>query len=106
MPRPPAGSMNRSSPSNSRREANGDQARKIAVKQKKSVPRIPIMKTWAPQEMPTASAQKRKMMSRGSRIGVRKRTKAMAPRMPRPRAMLFPMAMIMMQMTMVARTIV
>ena len=60
--------------------------------------------TCAPHETPTASEQKMKMISRGSRIGVRKRTKAMAPKMPRPRAMLFPMAMIMIEITIQTRT--
>jgi hypothetical protein len=38
--------------------------RKIAVAAKNRVPRIATMKTWAPQETPTAREQKMKMMFR------------------------------------------
>ena len=100
------GSMNLKSPSNSRREANGDQLRNIAVKQKYRVPMIATAYTCAPDAIPIERAANRKIMSLGSLMGVLNRTNAIAPMIPNPLAMLFPIAMIMTVMTMVANTMV
>ena len=98
--------MNLKSPSNSRREANGDQLRNIAVKQKYRVPITATEYTWAPDAIPIERAANKKIMSLGSLMGVLNRTKAMAPMIPNPLAMLFPIAMIITVITIVANTMV
>ncbi len=62
--------------------------------------------TCAPDAIPIEREANRKMMSLGSLIGVLKRTNAMAPMIPNPLAMLFPIAMIMTVITIVANTMV